>query len=220
MGSSTRQRQECPWHRWERGTYFNLWNSSKASLYTWRDKKEKLEFSHPELATHRGLLKLTTWGQCKRSRQNSSGFEWGCARAVPLQLDGLNKRSKHFLGKKHEIVDFRSSQFSEKTSTLQTEGERFALPKMKWEKRSVSKKAWLSIKHPEHQKSFSLIKSSRTSQPPSQTVLWSCPSVCGKGHEELLGSQCGPVLAWSETSTLCRRRKIRQGDKEMRATEL
>ena len=45
----------------------------------------------------------------------------------------LNKRSKYFLGRKHEMMDFRSSQFSEKTSTLQTEEQNFAQPKMEWD---------------------------------------------------------------------------------------
>ena len=45
----------------------------------------------------------------------------------------LNKRSKYFLGRKHEIVDFRSSQFSEKTSTLETEKQSFTQPKTEWD---------------------------------------------------------------------------------------
>ena len=49
----------------------------------------------------------------------------------------LNKRSKYFLDRKHVIVDFRSFQFSEKTSTLRTEKERFTQPKTEWDELNV-----------------------------------------------------------------------------------
>lgn len=48
-----------------------------------------------------------------------------------LQPDGFNKRSQHFLGRKGEVVDFRTSQFSERPS-FQTERQRLAVPKIKW----------------------------------------------------------------------------------------
>lgn len=108
----------------------------------------------------------------------------------------LNRRGTYFLGRRYEVVDFRSSQSTERPSALQTERQRLALPKIKWEGMSVSNKHWFSTEHSEHQKSFSLIKSLHTSQPPSQTVvMWSGPSVCGEEHAELLhggGSRCWP----------------------------
>lgn len=43
---------------------------------------------------------------------------------------------------------------------FQTQRQKLDLPKIKWEEKSVSNKDWLSVKHPQYQKSFSLIKSS------------------------------------------------------------
>ena len=85
----------------------------------------------------------------------------------------------------------------------------FFFLKREWEERSVSNMDWLSVKNPEQQKSFPLIKLFCTSQTVKHSVLWSGPSICGN-------SQRVPVLAWSTLSMLCRRRNKRHREKEMR----
>ena len=137
-GRSTGQRQgSCGGVVGKAGDLLQSLEFRKGFIVGLKRKKEKLEFSHPELATHRGLQELTMWAQCNQSRPDMVGYEGGCTRAVPM-TQRLNKRSKYFLSRKHEIVDFRSSQFSEKTSTLQTEKQSFTQPKTEWDETVLS----------------------------------------------------------------------------------